>query len=293
MTEREIIKLFYPEINKSSTKLDHLDDCALLPGSKNKIVSTDNLTENVHFNLEWFSPEDIATKLFHVNLSDIISSGGLPEWCLITIGLSKERANDANFEKFLRRFASTFERECWRYECPLIGGDTVRTLELNLGMTIGGDAKRYIDRRSGKDGDTLYVTGNLGLALAGYNHLKGIHKLNGDLEILAFEKFLQPQARLEWAKKIWKMDGVHAMIDISDGLLNDSINLANASNLELHIHLEQLPLSPQLKGIMSLSESLLSGEELELLFLGDADLKFDFPCVAIGKAKKLLVVKVG
>ena len=288
MQEREIINLFYSyESSKKEPKIEFLDDCGLLPGSKNKIVSTDTLVENVHFNLDWFSPEDLAIKLFQVNLSDIVSSGGVAEWCLLTIGMSKEKANDPNFEKFLRRFASTFSRECFRNECHLIGGDTVRSNELFLGMTIGGDAQRYIKRSGGKDGDTLYVTGNLGLSLSGLRHLQGKCNLKGEAEGLALEKYLQPQARLEWAKEIWSRNEVHAMIDISDGLLNDAINLANASECVLNLQIDNLPLAPSLDGFMTKTESILSGEELELLFLGESGLQFNFPCTAIGNLKKV------
>ncbi len=287
MTEREIINLFYPETSKNSLRSEFLDDCALLPGSKNKIVTTDSIVENVHFKLDWSSPEDLAIKLFHVNLSDIISSGGKPEWCLLSLGITKEKASEPNFETFLKRFATTFVRECWQYECPLIGGDTVRTNQVILGLTMGGYVERYIARNGAIDGDTLYVTGDLGLSLAGLRQLEGKIKLGEEAEIMSIEKYLQPHARAHWGQILSNKNEVHAMIDVSDGLLNDAIHLATANSLILNIQVDKIPLAPVLEGSINQIDALLSGEELELLFLGEEGLEFDFPCTPIGKAKKV------
>ena len=289
MIEREIIALFHPEKEKEeeskrSTILNSLDDCALL--EENKIVTCDSMVENIHFRLEWSSPEDLAIKLFQSNLSDIISSGGRPAWCLLNLGLPTEIANGVKQEKFLERFASTLRQECWRYEAPLVGGDTFRSDVLFLSLSMGGQAERYIKRSGAQLGDHLYVTGDLGLSKAGLAFLEGKLELDMDTQSHALEKHLQPQARVDWGQKLCQMPEVHAMTDISDGLLSDAIQLARANQMEVCINLGDVPLNTRLVTKMSPSEAILSGEELELLFLAPPGLSFPFPCKAVGLTEK-------
>ena len=292
MTEREIIALFHPEKEreeesniKQNVLLNSLDDCALL--EENRILTTDSMVENVHFRLEWSSPEDLAIKLFQSNLSDIVSSGGDPSWCLLNLGLPVEIASGAKQEKFLERFSSTLRQECWRHRAPLVGGDTFRSDLLFLSLSMGGQTERYIKRSGAQVGDHLYVTGDIGLSMAGLAFLEGRLELDIDTQSHALEKHLQPQARVAWGGSLCKMPEVHAMTDISDGLLSDAIQLARANQMELCINLEAVPLNPKLTGKLKPQEAILSGEELELLFLASADIDLPFPCTAIGWAEKL------
>ncbi len=313
--------MFYPkELGTSQTKEDYLenhldsslegslesylDDCSLLPGSNKDIVTTDSMVQDVHFCLDWSSPEDLAIKLFQVNLSDMAASGGIPKWCLINLGVPKgdiykTHENHSGIEEgapiFLERFSETLKQECWRNNCHLIGGDTFRSGLLFLSLTMGGNVERYISRKDGQDGDHLYLTGNLGLSLAGLRCLNGQldFDVNTNSYINSIEKHLQPQARMDWAKTIWKMPEVHAMADVSDGLLSNGIQLAKASNLEISIQLDKILVAPELEGKLTPQEAIVSGEELELLFLAEPNLTFPFPCHSIGEARKTNASETG
>ena len=297
MNEREIINLFYSDSKPTQNKVDYLDDCSSLPGSSKEIVTTDSMVEGVHFRLDWSSPEDLAVKLFQMNMSDIISSGGSAKWCMLTIGLPKnlfygfrsksQSKSRPNGEKFLEGLSKTLRQECRRNKCPLIGGDTFRSSVFFLGLTMGGNAQRRISRSGGKAGDHLYLTGHLGLSLAGLQYLKGKIQLKNKAP--ALERHLRPQARVKWAKTLsmpMMKKKVHAMIDISDGLLANAIHLARASKLEISIQLEDIPLAPELSGKLEVKEAIVSGEELELLFLAEQGLAFPFPCRSIGRAER-------
>ncbi len=76
-------------------------------------------------------------------------------------------------------------------------------------------------------------------------------------------------------------------MDISDGLFRDAPRLARASGLSLAIELYGLPVEAGIlaQEWLSLEECLLSGEEFELLFLGEPGLHFAFPCRPIGRAE--------
>ncbi len=288
MREREIISLFYKTTVDQNIDVNQLDDCSLLPDDKTRVVTTDTMIEGTHFCLDWSSPEDLAIKLFQINLSDIVSSGAKPNWCLLTLGLTKEMSSDAQGSRFLERFSATFKRECWRHETYLIGGDTVRSPCLSLGLVLGGDVQRYISRSGNVEpGDHLYITGNVGLSLAGLHCLEGKLNLDEETQALAMEKHLQPQARVQWASALQSIEGVRAMMDVSDGLLSDAVQFARANGIDFEIDLEKIPIAEKLNEYWQPEDAILSGEELELLFIGKPGLSFPFPCVAIGQAKNI------
>lgn len=79
MKEEAIIRKLYPR------GLEEVDDCFY---DGERLYSTDSLVEGTHFLHEWSSPKDIAIKLIETNISDIISSGGYPDFCFLNLGLS-------------------------------------------------------------------------------------------------------------------------------------------------------------------------------------------------------------
>lgn len=289
MKESEIIKLFYGE------GFHFLDDCSVLPQTPNHLktlVTTDSMTQGTHFRSDWSTPRQLAKKLFHVNLSDLAVSGGDPAWCLLNLGLPKNASDD-----FLKEFAQALLQETEHYACPLIGGDTYRSRQIDLTLTMGGGCRRHIARTGGKPGDVLYCTGDLGLSAAGQLLLEGRISIpdlplsedpdyeSHTLSERAREKHLSPRARFDWAKKISTKEGVHASIDLSDGLAADATRLAAASNVVLRIDLDKIPMLPDLEPFVTRQKAAVSGEELEILFLGEPGLTFPFPCVEIGRAE--------
>ena len=280
MLEKEIIQLFYPE------SVDTLDDCSLLPSddidpASVRLITTDSMAENTHFKREWSGPADLATKLYQSNLSDICASGGEPEFALLNLGLPEELPDD-----FLETFAKTLRTQFDETGCRLIGGDTFRSADLQLCLTLGGRATRLLSRAipaiSAGTGAAMYLTGDIGLSLAGFRHLNGDHILEGELKSRALNKHLRPRARLDWSRDIRVHEGVFACMDLSDGLTQDSLRLAKASRLRLILDLDRIPMAPGLKEHLEPETALGSGEEYELLFLGEPGLRFEFPCTEIG-----------
>jgi len=281
MDELQIISLFLKGNNRSPFSTPYTDDCALI--DHDIVITTDALAEHTHFRREWYTPEEIASKLFHVNLSDLVASGGTPEWCLLNLGLPQQLE-----EEFLVRFSKRLLDEIGQYGCRLVGGDTFRTSTLLFALTLGGHVTgRYVPRTGGRIGDTLYLTGSVGLALAGYEHLAGITSLSQEEPALvskALERHLRPRARTEWAARITGNEQVHAVMDLSDGLVQDAKKLAIAGNMALEIDLEKIPVDPAIAAIVPPEKAVQSGEEFELLFLAESELRFDFPCTQIGRA---------
>ncbi len=265
ITEEEIIRLF-----TKNNKTFHNDDCEILPKSQNNIpiITCDSMVENTHFKLKWHKPEQLAKKIFHCNLSDIISSGGMAEWCLLQIGIPKSLEKN-----YLIRFIQSFLKECKKNSCTLIGGDTFHSEFMVLSLTMGGSTKKYLTRKA-KPGDYIYVTGNVGLSLLGFKILNQEIQLPEKLQHKPLKKHLEPIARTKWAKQLYPY--VNSMMDVSDGLFQDLSKMAKVSQYQFEIHLEHLPIDPDYKNFITYEEAFISGEEYELIFTSSNQLHFPF-----------------
>lgn len=87
--EEKIIKYFTKNYNKIG------DDCAYLSQTK-QLISSDTLVENIHFDLKYFTPKNIAHRLFTANYSDIQSSGGKPKYVLLNLSFPNKNFRFVN-----------------------------------------------------------------------------------------------------------------------------------------------------------------------------------------------------
>lgn len=262
------------------------DDCALLSPllSKDKkyIIAADSFVENIHFKMchkdskihfhpkhchhsneidskhKWLSYENLAKKAFLVNISDILSSGALPQYALLSIVLHKDMKN-TQIQEVLQGITSI----CKAYNMKLIGGDTMCGKELSFHITlIGRLIGKYLHRDRVKEGDLLAYTsmrkGDLG---SSFKTLKKLLRYGTNKHILPRHvietthrdsRFALPFLRMAFLKKSHRL--LHACMDISDGLANEIKRLESQNKLTL------LPYSTLKKEVYQ------SGEEYELLF---------------------------
>lgn len=212
------------------------DDAAVLPvGNETLVITHDIMAEGVHW-LPDTDAHDVAWKLVAVNLSDLAAKGAAP----LGVVLGFTLAGDSDWDA---RFAAGLERVLAEYEVPLLGGDTIavpqdRTAR-TLGLTaLGCATSDPVPGRSGaKAGDRLYVTGTLGDARAGYL----LTQAGGDGDAALFAAFHRPIPLLVEGQAL--AGQVHAMMDVSDGLLLDAARMAEASALSIALDLDALPLS--------------------------------------------------
>jgi thiamine-monophosphate kinase len=218
-----------------------LDDAAVLG---DLVFTHDMIVEGVHFRPD-DPPEDIAWKLAAVNLSDLAAKGAEPVGCLLGYTLGPEAWNAA--------FVSGLRDVLGAYAMPLLGGDTVKANgPRSFGLTAIGRASHAPSRAGAKAGDALYVTGTIGRAGMG---LKLLRSGRSGPEIDAYRR---PKPRLAEGRALAPV--VHAMMDVSDGLLIDAGRLAEASGLAVTIDLDAVPVSGDPL------EAVTAGDDYELLF---------------------------
>ena len=243
------------------------DDTAVLRWGNHLLLWTvDMLIEGVHFRLDWTDAHALGWKSLAVNLSDIAAMGGTPRAALLTISLPPERTGDW-LDEFLKGFL-----ECAHaYSTALIGGDTNRAPCADGPTVIDVSVLGIIEglpvlRQGGRPGDWLLVTGSLGGSRAGLMRLLQ----NDRSDVDALKAHFMPVPRLREGQLL-RQRGVHAMMDISDGLASDLPKLAHASRCGAQVLCAQLPVHPAaLRWCMETGEdpvrfALAGGEDYELL----------------------------
>ena len=233
-------------------------------------VTSDTLVENVHFKLMNFSADKLGEKAVAVNLSDIAAMGANPMGMLINLGV----INDIT-EKWINDFYDGITKLALKYNCPVIGGDIVKSEILNISVTCIGYKKLniknkniFLNRESVNPGDLVYVSGYLGNSKAGLEILNLLKTDLNDSEIYLINSHLTPVPRIELGIDLNEI-GITSCIDISDGLLLDSSRLADSSIVNININSSMLPISGELKVIFPeeyKNFALGGGEDYELLF---------------------------
>jgi thiamine-monophosphate kinase len=247
------------------------DDAAVIRSSPHRflVFTTDTLVERIHFDLSYFTFEDVGWKAMTANLSDIAAMGGLPKFALVTIGLPKSmRVEDV---LSIYKGASKIAR---KHDCKIIGGDTTlvpRDLVVSIALLGEVERRNLVTRGGAKRGDLICVTGTLGESQAGLESLKKHGRRRHSL----IRKHLRPEPRISEARALVRSLKVNSMIDISDGLSSELFHLTEESRLGAVIHEKDIPISPGCLRLASrqkrspLQWALTSGEEYELLFTVD------------------------
>ena len=233
-------------------------------------ITSDTLVENVHFKLMYFSADKLGEKAVAVNLSDIAAMGATPIGMLINLGVTSNIT-----EKWINDFYEGITKLALKYNCPVIGGDIVKSEILNITVTCIGNEKSniknkniFLNRESANPGDLVYVSGYLGNSKAGLQILNLLKTDLNDNEIYLKNSHLNPVPRIELGIDL-NESGITSCIDISDGLLLDSSRLSEASKVNIDINASVLPISQQLKDVFPQEYknfALSGGEDYELLF---------------------------
>jgi len=226
------------------------DDCAVINvDGKNVLLKTDAVVEGVHFTADT-PPEKIGRKAIARPLSDIAAMGGRPSHAVVTVGLPEDF--DETRLKTIYRGAGEMGEQNGTY---IVGGEITRNPVLLISVSLIGhvETDRVLTRKGSRDGDAVFVTGELGGSIAG--------------------KHLDFDPRLAEARWLAEQFEIHAMIDLSDGLATD-LRYLLGDNLGAELLTPAIPISRAAKerardnpaGKSALLAALTDGEDYELLF---------------------------
>lgn len=269
-----IQKITAPLKLKKEILLGPGDDAAVVRfGTSTLIWTTDLLIEGRHFRRDWMTAYEIGFKAMRVNLSDIAAMGGRPLYALVSAGLPKSLA--LAFAADLFRGLRQAGEEAG---CAIVGGDTNASDRLILNVALAGEAPfgRFLTRGGARVGDGLYVTGTIGGSALGLKALQKGRRRGYEPEIRAH---LRPPLRLDIGRYLTRLKGMHAMIDLSDGLAGDLGHILDRSGVGAEIDVSRLPLPAGFErrarslGADPRALALSGGEDYELLFAASPRVK--------------------
>jgi len=226
------------------------DDCAVLdvglPG-RCLLFKTDAVVEGIHFLMD-APPEKIGHKALARCLSDIAAMAGKPLAALVTLGLPK------TFDPaFIGKIYDGMNKLARSFGVAIVGGETTTNPErILISISMIGEVEKHkcILRSGARDGDGIFVSGELGGSISG--------------------KHLDFQPRLAEARWLADHFPIHSMIDISDGLVNDLWHILDRSGVGAELLAKSIPISRAAKlrkaQKLPMEAALGDGEDFELLF---------------------------
>lgn len=270
------------ELLNESSRVGVGDDAAVVafePGMQ-VVVTTDLLTEGIHFDLMYVPLRHLGYKSVIVNLSDVYAMNAVPRQITVSIAISNRFSLEAVSELYEGIYIA-----CKKYGVDLIGGDTTSSIKgLTISVTaIGEIAPEKIVKRSGAmENDLLCVTGDLGAAYVGLQLLEREKRVylehpgtKPDLEQQTYivGRQLKPEARKDIIELFADLElQPTSMIDISDGLSSEILHLCESSAVGCLLYEEKIPIAEEtynmaLKFNLDPTTCALNGgEDYELLF---------------------------
>ena len=258
------------------------DDAAVIASGRDgaTLISTDTLLEGIDFDLTYFPMKHLGYKAVVVGASDILAMNAIPEQIMISIGVSAKLPVEA-----LQDLYEGIDFACREMGIDLVGGDTTASMTgLVINITTIGHAKRKtLSYRSGAQfNDLICLTGNLGAAYMGLQLLEREKRVLRDVENpepqfegyeYLLQKYLKPRARKDIVEALAE-EGIvpTSMIDISDGLASEVLQICKASKCGARIYLDRIPIAKQTTALAEqmhidpVVAALNGGNDYELLF---------------------------
>lgn len=257
------------------------DDAAVVRVPRGRaVLSTDMLLEGTHFSLGYFLPEEVGWRALSANLSDLAAMGASPV-CYLAALAAPSDTPVASVDGIFRGMA----RAAYPSGMRLLGGDTCRGNRIVLCLTVVGALPRGrpVSRSGARPGDALYVTGNPGWSHLGLRLLRGGRPRNATgWRREAMRRHLRPAARWREGMAAAASGAVSAMIDLSDGVVQDLSHLLERDGLGATLREEAFPIAPSFRraagvlGVDPLAAFLSGGEDYELLMAVRADRRGGF-----------------
>ena len=244
------------------------------------VVTTDSFFEGVDFDLTYFPLKHLGYKVVTAVVSDLVAMNARPRQLMISLGISSKipvEALDDLYEGI--RFA------CHEQQIDLVGGDTRASMTgLVITATATGAAQRGTTvRRSGaKLHDLICITGSLGAAYMGLQLLEREKRVLAEVDLpepqfkgyeYLLERYLKPRPRTDILDVLEEEKILPtAMIDLTDGLASDLMQLCRSSKCGARIYLERMPIARQTSELSEemhldpVIAALNGGEDYELLF---------------------------
>lgn len=235
------------------------DDAAVMDVAGPVVSSVDVLVEGVHFRRDWSEARDVGRKAVAVNVADIEAMGGRALGLLVGFSAPAELPT-----AWVMEFTAGLREECAAAGVALLGGDTTRSRDITVAVTVLGtlDGRPPVRRSGARPGDVVALIGRTGWAAAGL--------------VVLGRGFRSPRAVVE-AQRVPQVPygagvlaneaGATAMIDVSDGLLADLGHIATASGVIVDLSTSAFDIPDPLRAVSAATGT----DPLALILTGGED----------------------
>ena len=259
------------------------DDAAVVTRPQSQVVvTTDMAVQDVHFKLEWSSAQEIGRKITAANLADIYAMGGRPKY--LTVAMAATGNEDL---EWMLDVARGIASEAHIVGAQVIGGDLSKAEKIVISITGIGECEKPILRSGAKVGDSIYITNLPGWSAAGLIALqKNLRSENLDF---AISQYKAPSVDYDIAEQIARH--ASSLCDVSDSLLIQSDQMAEASGVLFEIDAELIATHPEFAELSqvaaeidtSVFDLILSGGEDHIFLATGTTLGFHRIGHCIGK----------
>jgi len=307
------------------------DDAALMNTRPNHslVVTTDMLTENVHFSGRTTPPYSVGWRAAAANLADIAAMGATPLG--VTVGLGLPGHTPLTWVEELYRGMT----DCLSaYGGAIVGGDLCRSIQRTISITALGEVPpaQTIRRCTAVPGMTVVVTGPHGASRAGLALLleelelstnlgpQSLSPQSTDVPVVGLlghakswiKAHQMPVPRFDALKDLRRLiqqfvqetgQDVYPIVtgmDSSDGLANALLQISSSSRVGVDIVRSDIPLPVGLSAAVgyetALKWALHGGEDFELVMCLPPAIAEEFTktrfAIAIGKTTDTGVVRL-
>ena len=264
MDEFALIKKYFKKLTYNNPSALELNDDVFFDKKCNVVVSIDTYVQGVHF-LNFKNPDLVIKKIVRSSISDLYCKGVKPKF--IFIGASGN--NNSFSKKNLNIISKSLNEEQKKYGFKLSGGDTAKSNKTIFTIMSLGYSKRIVQRNMCKNGDDIYVTGNMDDSYLGLQILKRKVLLNKKEHNYFVKKYYLPDLPIKISSNL--LNFANSSIDISDGLFGDLTKLINKSELFYKVDLNKVPISINLRNYLAKFKKkkinfISKGDDYQIIF---------------------------
>ncbi len=224
------------------------DDAAVVASSGRTVITTDTAVEGTHFNASWSGAFDIGRKITAANLADIYAMGAVPSFLVVALTLT----GDESLE-WIGELAEGIVHEARSCGASIVGGDLTRGAIKVISITALGEVDIPIVRSGAQVGDSIYLSSLPGWSAAGMCVIDS--EPTSDLALHAISEFCAPtvdySVALDWAHK-----RATSMCDVSDALIIQAKQIADASKIQLNFDKSAFEKSSEFAQLKEVADSL-------------------------------------
>lgn len=258
------------------------DDAAVVTTGHRTVITTDMAVEGVHFKREWSSAFDIGRKITAANLADIYAMGALPDHLVVSVALTGNESLE-----WIKSLAIGIDQEARKCDATVVGGDVVRGNVVTISIAALGHVGTPVLRSGAQVGDEIFLSSLPGWSTAGFhiltNTIDPTSLANAAHAHKALAQFRAPT--LDYAVSR-EFRFAHALCDVSDGLLTQAPQIANASGVKLLFQRSLIEATTDFAELAELAAEL-EADPWDWVGAGGED------HVMLGTGKKLPGIRVG